>query len=71
MQIAIRRGQKEAALLLLDEGADRGEMCPTDLHREVRSLLGWASSNDRLHIGQLVIHRRRMLLDGESGEGTL
>jgi ankyrin repeat protein len=54
LRIAIRRGQKEVALLLLDMGADPGEMYPIDLHRDVRSLLGWASSNDRLHIGQLV-----------------
>jgi hypothetical protein len=46
LRIAIRRGQKEVALLLLDTGADPDEMYPIDLHREVRSLLGWASSND-------------------------
>lgn len=71
LRIAIRGGQKEVALLLLDMDADPGEMYPIDLHHGVRSLLGWASSNDRLHVGQLVAHRRRMLLDGESGENTL
>jgi ankyrin repeat protein len=71
LRIAIRRDQKEVALLLLDMGADPGEMYPTNLRREASLLLGWASSNDRLHIGQLVVHRRRMLLDGENGEGIL
>jgi hypothetical protein len=46
LRIAIRRGQKEVALLLLDTGADPGEMYSIDLHREVRPLLGWASFND-------------------------
>jgi hypothetical protein len=52
-------------------GADQGEMYLAYLHREARSLLGWTSSNDGLYIGHSVAHRRGMLLDGESGEGTL
>ena len=40
LRVAIRRGQKEVALLLLDMGADPGEMYPTELHIKVRSLLG-------------------------------
>jgi hypothetical protein len=51
--------------------ADPRETYPTDLHPEARSLLGWTSFNDRFHIGELVVHRRRMLLDRESEEGTL
>jgi hypothetical protein len=39
-----------------------------DLHREARSFLVRAGSNDGLYTGQLVAHRRRMLPDGESGE---
>lgn len=71
LRIAIGRSQKEVALLLLDMGADQGEICSTDSHPLSEIVVGWASSNDRLHIGQLIAHRRRTLLDGEGGEWTL
>lgn len=70
LQVAIMRQHREVALVLLDMGAEVGEMYPTDLHPELRPLLGWASSNDRLHVGKLVVHKHKML-QGQTGEGVL
>jgi ankyrin repeat protein len=70
LRIVMMSEQKEVALLLLDMGADVGEIYPMDLHPEMRSLLGWASSNDRLHVGKLVVHKNRMRQE-EAGEGIL
>jgi ankyrin repeat protein len=70
LRIAIIFEVREVALLLLDMGADVGEIYPTDLHPEAKLLLGWASSNDRLHVGKLVAHKQRMP-DEKNGIGIL
>lgn len=70
LRIAVKYKQKEVALLLLDMEADVSQIYPTDLHPEMRPLVGWASSNDRLHVGRLAAHKEKKLLRGR-GEGTL
>jgi hypothetical protein len=71
LQVAMIRKQREVVLLLLYRGADVGEMYPPELHPETTLLLWWASWHDRSHVGQLVVHKHKMLLEDQSGEGIL
>jgi ankyrin repeat protein len=71
LQVAMAGERREVALVLLDMGADVGEMHPRGIDTPMmRRLLSWASSNDRLHVGKLVVHKHK-ILQSQTGEGTL